>query len=69
MTDMITYRSILRRDGVFIAFFAATIGRLSYAMISLALLLTIQGATHSYAAAGASIRRLRSHQLSHAAQI
>ncbi|MDJ0315808.1 MFS transporter [Arthrobacter antibioticus] len=54
-TATITYRSILRRDGVLITFIAATIGRLSYAMISLALLLTIQGATHSYAAAGASI--------------
>ena len=53
--EAVSYAAVLRRDGVLRAFTAATVGRLSYGMISLALLLTIQGATGSYAAAGVAL--------------
>ncbi|WP_375429780.1 MFS transporter [uncultured Friedmanniella sp.] len=53
--EAVSYTAVLRRDGVLRAFAAAIIGRLSYAMISLALLLTIQDATGSYAAAGSAL--------------
>lgn len=55
LPEAVSYAAVLRRDGVLRAFPAATVGRLSYAMISLALLLTVQGATGSYAAAGAAL--------------
>ena len=55
LPEAVSYAAVLRRDGVLRAFTAATIGRLSYAMISLALLLTIQDATGSYTIAGAAL--------------
>lgn len=51
----VSYAAVLRRDGVLRAFTAAIVGRLSYAMISLALLVTIQDATGSYTAAGVAL--------------
>ena len=55
LPQAVSYAAVLRRDGVLRAFTAATVGRLSYAMMSLALLLTIQTATGSYTAAGAAV--------------
>lgn len=55
LPEAVSYAAVLRRDGVLRAFTAASIGRLSYAMISLALLLTIQDATGSYTIAGAAL--------------
>lgn len=49
------YRAVLRTPGVPHAFAAATLGRLSYATLSLSLLLTVQHATGSFAAAGSSL--------------
>jgi len=51
----VSYAAVLRRPGVLRAFTAAVVGRLSYGMISLALLLTVQDATGSYAAAGVAL--------------
>ena len=54
-SEAVSYAAVLRRHRVLRAFTAAIIGRLSYAMISLALLLTIQAATGSYTIAGAAL--------------
>ena len=47
-----SYARLLRTPGAGYAFGAATLTRLSYATLSLALLLAVQGATGSFAAAG-----------------
>jgi MFS family permease len=49
------YRAVLRLPGVPRAFTAAILGRLSYATVSLSLLLVVQSATGSYLAAGAAL--------------
>lgn len=54
-TGAVTYRAVLRLPGAPRAFAAAIIGRLSYAVLPVAVLLSIQSATDSYAAAGTSI--------------
>jgi MFS family permease len=48
------YRTVLRVPHAAAAFGAALVGRLSFATVSLALLLTVQRATGSYATAGAA---------------
>ncbi len=53
-TGAATYRAVLRLPGAPRAFAAAILGRLSYAILPVAVLLSIQSATGSYAAAGAS---------------
>jgi len=50
-----SYADVLRLPGVGPAFAAATLGRLSYATVSLALLITVHDATRSYAAAGSAL--------------
>ena len=50
-----SYAQLLRAPGAASAFAAATLARLSYATISLALLLLVQSATGSFAAAGAAL--------------
>lgn len=50
-----SYPQLLRAPGAASAFAAATLVRLSYATISLALLLLVQSATGSFAAAGAAL--------------
>lgn len=50
-----SYASVLRRDGVAVAFAAATIARLSYAMVGLSLILAIEHATGSFAVAGTAV--------------
>jgi hypothetical protein len=50
-----TYRKLLRLPGVPRAFTFATLGRLSYGTLPLSLLFTIQHATGSFGAAGASM--------------
>lgn len=54
-TRAVGYRVVLRLPGVLRVFPAAVLGRLSYATVSLSLLLTIDHATHSYAAAGTAV--------------
>lgn len=49
------YRAVLRLPGVPRAFTAATLGRLSYATVSLSLLTTVQTATTSYPIAGTAL--------------
>ena len=49
----LSYAHLLRRAGVRYAFAAATLARLSYATVSLALIFAVQAATGSFAAAGA----------------
>lgn len=49
------YGAVLRLPGVPRAFASASLGRLSYATLSLALLLTVEQATGSYAVAGAAV--------------
>lgn len=50
-----SYAQLLRAPGAAAAFAAATLARLSYATISLALLLVVQESTGSFAAAGAAL--------------
>ncbi|MFI7045838.1 MFS transporter [Streptosporangium sandarakinum] len=50
-----TYGSVLRLPGALRAFTAAVVGRLSYAMIPLALLFGVEEATDSFAAAGTTL--------------
>ena len=50
-----SYAQLLRAPGAASAFAAATLARLSYATISLALLLLVQAATGSFGAAGAAL--------------
>jgi MFS family permease len=50
-----TYVAVLRLPGAPRAFAAATLGRLSYASLSLSLLVTVEHATGSYAAAGTAL--------------
>ena len=54
-TGAVTYRAVLRLPGAPRAFTAAVIGRLSYAILLLSILVTVQAAAGSYAPAGASI--------------
>lgn len=51
----VTYRAVLRLPGAPRAFTAAVIGRLSYGILPLSLLVTVQSASGSYAPAGAAI--------------
>jgi MFS family permease len=51
----VTYRALLRHPGVLRVFTAAALGRLSYATLSLSLLLTVEHATRSYAVAGTAL--------------
>lgn len=55
LPQAVSYAAVLRRHGVLRAFIAAIIGRLSYAMITLALPITIQEATRSYTAAAVAL--------------
>ena len=50
-----TYGTVLRLSGAPRAFTAATLGRLSYATMSLSLLVTVEHATGSYATAGTAL--------------
>lgn len=50
-----TYGAVLRLPGAPRAFTAATLGRLSYATLSLSLLVTVEHATGSYAIAGTAL--------------
>lgn len=54
-TGAVTYGAVLHLPGAPRAFTAAILGRLSYAVLTVALLLTVRSATDSYAAAGTSI--------------
>lgn len=51
----VSYRALFRLPGIPSAFTAATLGRLSYATLSLSLLVSIQHATGSYADAGTAL--------------
>lgn len=51
----VTYAAVLRRPGATRAFAAATLSRLSYGTVALALLLTIQRATSSFGVAGSVV--------------
>jgi len=48
-------RAVLRPDGALRAFTVSTLGRLSYPTLYLALLLTVQDATGSYAVSGSCV--------------
>lgn len=52
MAERVTYLQVLRSPGALRVFVPALLGRLSLAMVSLALLLAIQNATDSFATAG-----------------
>ncbi|MGI4894369.1 MAG: MFS transporter [Janthinobacterium lividum] len=52
---VLNYRALLALPGVRLVFTAATLARLSYATLVLSLLLTVQSATGSYAAAGTAL--------------
>lgn len=54
-TGAVTYAGLLRTPGAARAFTSASLSRLSYGTVGLSLLLTVQGATGSYAAAGAAL--------------
>jgi len=53
-----SYRAVLRSPGVLRPFVAVNLGRLSYATLPLSLLLTVQAATGSFAAAGIALGAL-----------
>jgi len=53
-----SYRAVLRSPGVLRPFVAVNFGRLSYATLPLSLLLTVQAATGSFAAAGIALGAL-----------
>ena len=52
---VVSYRALLALPGVRLVFTAATLARLSYATLVLSLLLAVQSATGSYAAAGTAL--------------
>ena len=52
---VVDYRALLALPGVWSVFAAATLARLSYATVVLALLLSVQSATGSYAVAGTAL--------------